>query len=178
MFYKAVLTLATLFGIGAIGLGISVSRQPSEVTISRSQLIPAPVEKVFPYLEKPALNLLWMPWAEMDPSAQWSVSGPEAGVGARLSWSQGKEMGKGSSSIIEHEPLKRVRMKLQYEEPLSMVQDAEFLAKKLDDSNTEVTWRVTYTNDTMGKIVHTLFGLETQLGNHFASGLAKLRAAF
>ena len=45
------------------------------------------------------------PWAEVDPNAQYEFSGPEIGVGQKMSWqSTHPEVGIGPMTVTEYEP--------------------------------------------------------------------------
>jgi len=56
----------------------------------------------------------WNPLVLRDPAAKLTLSGPESGVGAKLSWeSDVSQVGDGSWEIVESEPGKRVKYAIQ-----------------------------------------------------------------
>ena len=64
------------------GLFVYAGLQPAEYTVSRSVTVNAPAEKVFPYLNNPALSDQWAPWKDEDPQVFMKHEGPAEGEGA------------------------------------------------------------------------------------------------
>jgi len=60
---------------------------PRNVHVERSIEIDRPASTVFVLLNSYRAFASWSPWAARDPDARYEFSGPESGVGARLSWS-------------------------------------------------------------------------------------------
>ena len=59
---------------------------PKQVHVERSITIERPADMLFTILNSYQHHNEWSPWAQRDPNAEFVVSGPESGVGARLSW--------------------------------------------------------------------------------------------
>ncbi len=88
---------------------------PRSVIVSRSTEIDAPPAVVFPYVNSLRETQKWSPWLERDPNVQVTFSGPETGVGARMTWSsQDSSVGEGSQEIIESTADQTVRSALDF----------------------------------------------------------------
>jgi hypothetical protein len=93
-------TVIALYGIFLIG-GIVI---PDEWTVSRSRLIHAKPEQIYPFVSDFKEWEQWSSWnAKKDPSLKYTYSGPATGIGSRQSWTSQK-MGKGWMVITEANP--------------------------------------------------------------------------
>ncbi len=109
--------MVRLIGGGAALLVILVAvgfALPRSVTVSRAVVINAPESEVFGYVNAPKRFNEWSPWAEYDPDATYSYSGPESGKGARMEW-EGASIGSGSQEITGSDPNRRVDVALSFE---------------------------------------------------------------
>jgi len=86
---------------------------PSTIHVERSAVIKASPEEVFSVINDLTRFNEWSAWAEMDPNMKYTLDGAPTGVGAKMSWSSDK-MGSGSQVIIESEPFKRIKTKLDF----------------------------------------------------------------
>jgi hypothetical protein len=119
----------------------------------------------------------WSPFMEKDPNTTTTFEGPEAGVGAKMSW-QSKELGDGSQWIIESAENKHLKTGLSFADF-----DGTFTSDiNLEpvDGGTKVTW--TYDGDVsdagmtssiMGKIMGKF--MDSMMGPDFERGLSKLK---
>jgi len=145
---------------------------PSTIHIERNTVIQAPASAVFPYLNNYRLFNSWSPWAKKDPSTRYTYTGPESGVGAKLSW-DGKEMGQGSQQIIESEVDRRVKVALDFGE---MGQATATYTLQAEGDGTKVTWA--FDEQFGNNLLARYFGLvlERFLGPDYEQGLANLKA--
>ncbi|HEX7027983.1 MAG TPA: SRPBCC family protein, partial [Gammaproteobacteria bacterium] len=103
-----------LFAVGLLALLAVIGLLlPAQSRISRSVLIDAPAETVFPLVNNFREFNRWSPWAERDPETQYRFEGPESGVGAKLYWDS-EQLRAGSQEIVESEPDKRVATVLNF----------------------------------------------------------------
>ena len=58
---------------------------PNQVHVERSITVDRPASMMFELLNSYRDFQAWSPWAERDPKAEFIISGPDSGVGARLS---------------------------------------------------------------------------------------------
>src|SRR5688572_30446386 len=75
--------------------------KPDDFKVSRSAIMNAPASEIFEQVNNLKAWDSWSPWANLDPDAKITYAGPEAGVGAKMSWDGNMEVGKGSLVITE-----------------------------------------------------------------------------
>lgn len=101
-FLVVVLAVALVLVVGGFLL-------PAQLSLERSVVVNRPAATVFTLLDGFRTWPAWSPWSELDPNAELSVSGPDTGVGARLSWSGDPALvGSGAQEIVVSEPFERV----------------------------------------------------------------------
>jgi len=111
---------------------------------------------------------------EIDPQAKMTYSGPDAGVGARTSWTGGKQLGTGSATIVESVPNQRVGIKLEYVKPMSMTQDAAYLIQSFGNQSA-VTWKVQGRNTFLCRLMSVVMNMDKMVGGMFEKGLSNLK---
>lgn len=90
---------------------------PRQVHVERSIVIDRPPATVFTVLNSYRFFVDWSPWSDRDAAALYELSGPESGVGARLSWSgDPRQVGSGWQEITESQPHSLVRMFLNFDQ--------------------------------------------------------------
>lgn len=119
----------------------------------------------------------WSPWMEKDPNAKTTLEGPEAGVGAKMSW-ESKELGNGSQWIIESEENKHLKTGMKFTDF-----DGAFTSDihlEPVEGGTKVTW--TYDGDVSGtgmasSIMGKIMGqfMDGMMGPDYERGLSKLK---
>lgn len=98
---KAVRILTLFLATLAIGLMVVALLLPSSAKVERGIVIDAPVSMVFPHVNGMRAFHAWSPWSKIDPNTEYSFTGPEQGVGSRMTWnSQNAEVGGGSQEIV------------------------------------------------------------------------------
>lgn len=161
-------------GFGAlIGLLLVVGLiLPSSVSVSRTIVIAAAPEEVFPYLNNFENFNKWSPWAEIEPDAEYHFEGPAEGVGARVSW-VGEEVGSGTQEITLSTPFERVEVALDFGSQGTA--DAVYEIN-IVEGGTEVTWG--FSTDVGMNLVGRYFNLmmEKWVGGDYERGLANLKA--
>jgi len=165
-----------VLGIGALTLvvfGIAGLQSP-DYTVSRSIIIHAPAEKIFPHLNNQKLAEQWGPWASMDPDSKMTYSGPEDGIGAKVRWTGGKKMGTGSATIVNVIANERVDIRIEYTEPMGMVQDSEYLITP-EGENSKVSWTVRGKNSLVGRVMCLFTSIDKMVGPMFEKGLSNLK---
>jgi len=152
---------------------------PRQVHVERSVAVNRPAATVFTLLNSFRRFTEWSPWARLDPHASFAASGPEAGVGARLSWRGDPALvGNGWQQIIASEPYRRIVMDLDY--------GAQGKARAyFDIRGDRVGCRVTWGFDTdvtagagpLGGLLGRYFGLfsDRWIGRDYERGLAAFK---
>ena len=82
---KKLLIFMVLLLILFVGAGLTLL--PKDVHVERSALVKMPASTVYTLLNGFTSFTAWSPWSIKDPDAIYSLSGPESGIGAKLSWS-------------------------------------------------------------------------------------------
>jgi|CXWL01.1.fsa_nt_gi effector-binding domain-containing protein len=145
---------------------------PSGAHVERSVLIDRPPSVVFPLLNSYKRFNEWSPWYPLDPSAKYTYSGPESGVGAKMAWVGNDAVGTGSQTITASEPLSRIATDLDFGE--MGVAKVEFKLVP-EGQGTRVTWG--FSSDAGWSIVGRYFNLmmDKFIGADYEKGLAKLK---
>lgn len=145
---------------------------PKQVEVTRSIVIDAPPQAVFPHLTAPKKLLEWSPWAERDPNAKWTFEGPESGVGAKYSWEGNSDVGTGSQEItkvVEHSEVQTALL-------FGGTDPAEAWFKlEPDGEKTRVEWGLR--SEMQGGPIGGWFGLlmDGFVGPDYEQGLANLK---
>ena len=165
------LVLFLVFFIIAAGLGGLML--PDTRHIERQINIEASAEDIFPYLNNLQQFNKWSPWAKIDPQTRYIFDGPEAGVGAKMSWtSPDKTVGKGSQEIVESEMNSSVKTLLKFGK-----NDLSMATFKLTESSASTT--VVWSFDiNLSNTISRYFGLmmESWVGHSYEQGLTELKA--
>ncbi len=147
---------------------------PSTFSVSRSVLIAASADKIYPLVAAPKEWRQWSVWNRRDPAMAIEYSGPEAGSGAVWAWKSASE-GDGKMSFTAAEPPKRVAYDLYFPD-FGTTSRGEFRFEPQPSGGTQVTWLM---NGDMGKnpLFHwiALFA-DGMVGKDFEAGLANLKA--
>ena len=111
---------------------------PARVYVERSIIIDRPVTMMFELLNGYQHYEAYSPWVGRDPDARFTTSGPESGVGARLSWMGDPQLvGSGWQEIVASTPYENISIKLDFD--AQGVADIGFNLVAQGES-TEVTW--------------------------------------
>lgn len=174
--FKKLLYSIVIILILFIAVGLFLPRQ---VHIERSAQIDRPATLIFALLNSYASFNSWSPWAARDPSAVYSVSGPESGVGATMSWSGDPRLtGSGQQEIIESVPHSLVRIRFQFDNQGEAIMEYRLVD---EGGSTQVNWSfdtdVTSGQSFFGSIMARYFGLffDRWLGADYEKGLANLK---
>lgn len=163
-----------ILGVLALFL-IYVATRPAGFTITRSTIIPATPDELFPYANDLHRFQDWSPWAKLDPNSKITFEGPENGVGSSLAWAGNNKVGQGKMSITYTQPPQLVTMKLEFLKPMKATNTANFSFTP-DAQGTLVTWSMSGENGFMGKLFGVIVNCDKMVGGQFEQGLANLKA--
>jgi effector-binding domain-containing protein/uncharacterized protein YndB with AHSA1/START domain len=147
---------------------------PRHSHVERKVVIDAKPSTVFALVDGFKQFNKWSPWAALDPNAKYAREGPEFGVGAKQSWSgDPKTVGSGSQEIIEVDPPKRVKSRLDFGDRGIAVAE---LSLAPEGNGTQVTWSLE--TDNGAGPVGRYFGLmmDRWVGPAYERGLANLKS--
>jgi effector-binding domain-containing protein len=159
-----------------VAIGYSLPRQ---VHVERSISVERPASMMFALLNSYQHNLEWSPWAARDPDAEFVVSGPESGVGARLSWIGDPQLvGSGWQEIVASRPYEQIDIKLDFDAQGAALTGFTLLSQ---GDATHITW--TFDSDLteglgfLDAFLARYFGLlfDRWIGGDYEKGLANLK---
>jgi effector-binding domain-containing protein len=172
---KVLLVVVILFG----AFVVTGYLLPKQVHIERSIVIERPADMMFELLNSYQHYDKWSPWAGRDPQAEFVVSGPESGVGARMSWSGDPQLvGSGWQEIVASKPNERIDIKLDFD--AQGIADTGFRLLP-QDGGTRVTWLfdsdltqgVNYLDAFLARYFGLLF--DRWVGGDYEQGLTNLK---
>jgi len=147
---------------------------PRNVTVARSIEINAAPEQVFPHVNSLKAASVWSPWLGQDPEAVLTYTGPEAGVGAQLSWaSEHPNVGSGTQIIRVSDTNRRVETDLDFGD-MGTARATYIL--EASDGKTTLTWDL-LTDMGAGPIGRWMgLMMDDWVGADYERGLANLKA--
>ena len=168
----------TLIILGIVVAAVAIifiiaAMKPSHFAIQRSMRIPAPADKIFPFINDMHAFLKWSPF-EKDPNIKRTFSGPSAGTGAHYAWDGNRQVGAGSCEIVESAPSKIV-MKLNMDRPFTARNTVVFTLTPAG-GGTDVTWQMSGPQPFMAKVMSTVINCDKMVGGEFDKGLTSLKA--
>jgi hypothetical protein len=169
MIIEILLVLAAILVV----LAIVIARRPSTFRVSRSAAIPAPDSVVFAEVNDLHRWTAWSPWTRLDPQAENIYEGSPSGVGSIMRW-KGKKTGEGGMTILESQPDRLIRIKLEFIKPFRATNLVEFTFQP-QENGTLVTWTMTGTNSFVAKAMGLFINCDQMCGRMFEDGLANLK---
>lgn len=148
----------------------------STFEVTRSAVIPAPAEDIFPLVDNFHEWTKWSPWESVDPAMQRSYTGSESGVGAKYAWSGNRKAGSGTMEIVDTAEPRSIKIRLEFTKPFRAVNPTAFTLTP-SGSGTEVTWTMTGENKGIGKVFALFMNMDKMVGADFEKGLASLAGA-
>lgn len=167
---KVVLIILVLL----ICLIILISVQSDEMVVSRSLVMPAAAEEIFPQVNDFRNWNNWSPWAKLDPNAVHEFEGPSSGEGAIFKWNGNKDVGQGTNTIIKSKPNELVELRLEFLKPFKATSQATFEFEP-EGQQTRVTWTMRGTKNFIMKGMSLVMDCEKMQGDQFLEGLMNLR---
>jgi carbon monoxide dehydrogenase subunit G len=167
--------IAALVVIGVALAAIGLVFLPRNVAVSRSIVIDAPVDTVWPLVSDLKVLNEWQPWAEYDPEGtKYTYSGPDVGVGQTMTWSsEHPNVGSGRQEVIAMQPGESITSTLDFGE---MGKAHATMVLNPDGEKTRVTWE--FRTDLGMNPLTRWFGLmfDSWVGNDYEKGLQNLKA--
>ncbi len=152
------------------------STRPDSFRVQRSASIKAPPDKIFPLINDYRNWPQWSPYENRDPDMKRTFSGAPSGKGAKYAWEGNRNVGSGAMEIIDTAPPNKILIKLDFIKPFEGHNVAEFTLEPQGDA-TNVTWAMHGPVPLVGKVMHMVMDMDKMIGNDFAAGLEKMKAA-
>jgi len=148
----------------------------STYEVTRSAVIPAPAEDIFPLVNSFHEWTKWSPWESVDPALERSYTGSESGVGAKYAWSGNRKAGAGTMEIVDSAEPRNIKIRLEFTKPFKAVNPTAFTFTPSGEG-TQVTWTMTGENKGIGKVFALFMNMDKMVGADFEKGLASLAGA-
>jgi uncharacterized protein YndB with AHSA1/START domain len=170
MLKKALLGLVVVIALSAV----LISTRPAVYRVTRTAIIAAPPERVFPLLNDYHNWADWSPWAKLDPNMKVTYDGPAAGVGSSYSWFGDSAVGEGRMTTLESRPSEYMKIKLEFIKPFESSSISEFTLKP-EGAGTNVSWDMSGRADFMTKAFTLFSSMDSMVGPDFEKGLLQMK---
>lgn len=165
--FKVIIGVLVAVTLLAVGIGLFL---PKTYRVERSIEIDAPPTAVFDHVDALRNWDAWSPWLAADPTVENTFSGPEFGVGAKVTWTS-EDSGTGSQTITLSERPTRIETRLDFGE---MGQPGAYFTFEPRGDGTLVTWGLA---GTAGSALGGYFAqiMDRLVGPQYEDGLQRLK---
>ena len=147
---------------------------PGTFIVTRSTVIAAPPEAIFPLIDDFHGWEGWSPWEKVPGDAlAKTYSGAPRGVGAIYAWT-GKKTGQGRMEITGSTPSSRVDIDLQFIKPFK-TNNMTWFTLTPAPVGVQVTWTMTGKTTLISRLMSLVMSMDKAVGGAFAQGLATLK---
>ncbi len=164
-------------GLLAAGLLITLvmaSRRPDTFEVSRSRVMAASPERLYPLINDLHQFNVWSPYNAKDPKIKIVYSGPSTGPGSRYTFEGNQNVGKGGLGITASTAPTQVTMQLDMLEPMEGHNTVDFSLQP-EGSGTRVTWAMHGPAPFISKLLGLVFNMDQMIGQDFETGLTQLQ---
>jgi hypothetical protein len=165
--------LTALAFVAAVSV-IVVARRPDEFRIARSIVIAAAPEAAFGQVNDLHRWQEMSPYTKLDPTAEYTFSGPRSGTGATLAWAGNNKIGEGRMTLIVSRPDELIRMNLEFFKPFKASNTVEFTFET-EREQTKVTWSMFGKSKFICKAMGLFMNMDKMCGSQFEEGLANMK---
>jgi Polyketide cyclase / dehydrase and lipid transport len=166
------IVLGVLAAVAA--LVVTIQFQPAEFSVERSLEVNAPAAAVFDQVNDYSKWEAWSPWAKKDPNMKMTLSTPSAGEGASQAWEGNNDVGTGKQTIVKSVPNSEIEISLDFEKPMNSKNTVVWTFAEMGAS-TKATWKMSGTNNFVGKAFGLFMNMDKMIGDDFDKGLAQLK---
>jgi uncharacterized protein YndB with AHSA1/START domain len=164
-----------ILAVVVIILGLALA-QPNSFSVSRSIVINAPAEKIYPLVSDFHQWAGWSPWEHLDPNMKRTFTGAASGAGAVYSWEGNDAVGAGRMEITGAQPPSKIDIKLDFLKPIAS-QNSTVFELKPEGNATRVVWTMSGPSSFMTKLMGVFLSMDKMIGPDFEKGLAAMKAA-
>lgn len=165
-------TVIAVTGVMALLLVI-VQTRPDHFSITRSGVINASAEKIYPFITQFKLGEQWSPFDTPEMKLKKTFSGEDGTVGAKMTF-EGDEQGAGELTILKLVPNQSAEINLHMIKPF----DAENLIEyslQPEGAATKFTWTMSGKMNFLAKAFSLFMDCEKMIGPEFEKGIASLK---
>ncbi len=161
--------------IGLVGIAILLGIfGPKSYDASRSAVISATPDQLWPYVSSLQKNAEWTPWAKRDTTMTVEFSGTEGTVGSMSKWGKNDKT-QGEQTVTKLEPNKYVETELKFYMPWGEGISTGYIHLRDTTGGTYMTWGMKGENDFVSKIFASVMNFDKAIGKDFEEGLANLQ---
>lgn len=150
-----------------------VSSRPSRFLYSRSGVINAPAEKIFPYLSNLKMGPQWNPYDQKDPNMKRTYGGNEGQVGQTVEF-ESKETGTGKLEVMSVAPNQHVQIRLTMIKPFPAENLIDYTLTP-EGTATRFMWAMSGDPGFMGKLFSVFVDCEKMFGEELQKGVNNLK---
>lgn len=143
-------------------------------TVTRSLVVDAPPEKIYPLVAAPRMWKQWSVWNQRDPAMQIAYTGPESGTGAAWEW-KSQTQGDGKMTMTAAEPGRRVAFELYFPD-FDSTSHGELTFVAHGNNATRVNWTMHGDIGSNPIARWMTLAMDNMVGKDFDAGLANLKA--
>ncbi|GGH50700.1 SRPBCC family protein [Microbacterium album] len=144
-------------------------------TVSRSVIVDAEPEQVFPLITRFSNWTRWSPFENADPALAREYRGPDEGTGAVYEWSGNDKAGAGVMTITDVTPC-QVYVDLEFVRPFTSSTRHVFAVTPSGGAASTVTWTMHGEHRGLtGLVTRLLMPMEKVMGPEFEKGLEALK---
>ena len=173
---KIFAVIGAVLVVGIAVVLILAAMKPDQFRVSRSALIKAPPEKIFPLINDFKAWTAWSPYENKDPAMKRTYGSSTSGKGATYAWEGNSDVGQGSMDITESVPSSKVALKLDFVKPFEGHNTVDFTLEPKGET-TNVTWAMQGPAPFITKVMQVFCNMDSMVGKDFETGLANLKAA-
>ncbi|RWD06422.1 MAG: polyketide cyclase [Mesorhizobium sp.] len=169
-------TILTILIVAIAAVLIYAATRPNDFVVSRSAIIKAPPEAIYPLINDFKRWPEWSPYEKLDPDMKRTLSGAESGKGAAYAWEGNGKAGVGRMEITSSVPSSLVALKLDFEKPFRANNSVDVTLTPSGETTT-VTWAMRGGRPFIAKLMGLFMNFDTLIGKDFEVGLANLKRA-
>ncbi|MBO9709330.1 MAG: SRPBCC family protein [Caulobacter sp.] len=167
--------IAIVVAAAIAGLLAYAATRPDTFRVSRSTVVNATPDKIYPLLDDFRRWSVWSPYEGLDPAMARTYSGPASGVGAAYAWDSKGRAGVGRMEIVQAQAPQNLKLRLDFNKPMKSSNNVTFTLEP-QGAATRVTWTMEGPAPFISKLMGVIFNLDKAVGRDFEAGLAKLKA--
>lgn len=172
---RALLWIGLIVVTFVVALLAYATTRPKTFRVSRSAIINAPADRIYPLIDDFRAWSTWSPFDQLDPAMKKTFSGPATGTGSVYEWSGNRRAGAGRMENMGAQAPSRVVIELDFLRPIEGHDIAEFKLVP-EGGSTRVTWSIDGPSPFVSRVVGVFLDMDKLIGNDFETGLANLKA--
>jgi len=126
MITTMLIIIAVALTVAIIAMLLYAATAPDTFLVSRSAVMAASPERIFPMINDLRAQSAWSPF-EKDPNMKRNHSGAPVGTGAVYEWNGNRNVGAGRIAITDSVPPSRVSLKLDMSRPFEAHNMVDFV---------------------------------------------------